>query len=564
MERARRRHRIILAATSALTVAVAVGLGILLTRGNDEAPFIDTEVTTTVPASSTTVGGDSVSGTLTIPSREGPIDLDVATVSNDGLTLITGTVSDPIVSTIPVLRGPVDLDVKGEGFESQPFAGEHFPAARWVAPNTVEFFTFNYDRTGRRVRVDTNTGATIELFQSLYLPDLPTLIAGDGAMAMVDTFAGLSWIVDASGNQVGPVTDAGIIWAVLSPHSEGGFLVLLVDPTLDSPGESTMAHIDGAGRVHAVSLGGDLTTEGLTSAAQYGELLALGYGDGTIAVTDGTDVIQFRLGLGWARRMLWDDTGTALFVQPYSLDLDNPPTIMVCDLTVSTGCVPIGPPAHNLMLVRPQEASDEILARLIPWDSRNTDFAIWPFDTAKAANEGNSDERPWLSDPSTAAIQFARDELGWQDAAIAREDDPSVLLVERNPGGASVYVETFEFGSAAGVGGPDGIWLIRRVWSPSVEFDPALSIRDVDGNARADVHVAFAEYYDGLRAASATVVVGYQNTEWTETVNTGEADFELSFFPEGPGHILILFYDAAGEILGAWGAPLPAGGIVAG
>jgi hypothetical protein len=187
-------------------------------------------------------------------------------------------------------------------------------------------------------------------------------------------------------------------------------------------------------------------------------------------------------------------------------------------------------------------------------------FAVWTVDTPEEAEreavalEG-APEPVFLEDPEETALTFVREVLPWPDAFVEgrREVDPPPVhagaaafeySIRRDPGGPEIAVRVAQV-----IG--DRWWAVLAASTPG--FKGAV---EIDGNSAV---VSF----DRHGAAVVQGRLGYGAGDLIEHIEeaTGEATelrFDLRLFDASfPGHLLLVYRDADGNVIGAWAVPLP-------
>lgn len=180
-------------------------------------------------------------------------------------------------------------------------------------------------------------------------------------------------------------------------------------------------------------------------------------------------------------------------------------------------------------------------------------FAIWPETDVR---DVRSDEPAWSSAPESTALEFAREVLGWDDATV-----PSDVLIDSFAGTRSVPVARAEHdGPATGT-----VITVRQVVADRWRVS-SVGPLDADDDSYASVSVRRTTVYADAGPSHPGTVTREVQFRYSGVLSVGpaEQDFELAAEPTGAGSVLVLFRDAAGEVIGAWGTTLPAGDFAAG
>jgi len=199
----------------------------------------------------------------------------------------------------------------------------------------------------------------------------------------------------------------------------------------------------------------------------------------------------------------------------------------------------------------PSEPGDGIVGRDVP-------YAIWPM-TAPEPILGYLPE--FTGTPEEMALSFAREVLEWSDAVVT-DREPS----EDGSNGAVYLVASAATGDEVEIwtrpGVPQDLNVVYKVDTPGRWDDPdaGASVSSVGSTGRADV----TPVPEGTASSTVRFIYG----EYVYEGPMGE-DIELldrrSWNGEDvAGAVLILFRDASGRVIGAWGTPLHAGDFAAG
>lgn len=193
------------------------------------------------------------------------------------------------------------------------------------------------------------------------------------------------------------------------------------------------------------------------------------------------------------------------------------------------------------------------------------DGAVWPETAGLTAS---MDQPAWRSDARDTALEFARQVLGWEDAVAPVElSEPSEdgrfgadigVVRSDHPGRASVSVAPTLGGRWLGVYAVD-LCCATADEAENPDFGSVqILLEEQTGQALAgpvpDGAVSHGVRFDhGGRIATAEFAI----------VDDGAA-VDLGYSPDTTGSALVLFRDTDGEVLSAWGRPIPAGDFAAG
>ena len=198
-------------------------------------------------------------------------------------------------------------------------------------------------------------------------------------------------------------------------------------------------------------------------------------------------------------------------------------------------------------------------------------FALWPEPRPEDAYlscllvaDGYQEFR---RDPQATALEFARDQMGWSDAAIA------------NGKGFDVKAEGYEgfYVVRKGLAEPPEValltqevapdcWSVSSVNSPVAPDEPT-SLSVTKRGAR--LNVAFDLEVRGLDKSAATIRMPVEDGSVSMTADEFRSKGQqiegvFRSLKNGPGAFLILIEDAAGQVIGAIGQALPSGDFTAG
>ena len=233
------------------------------------------------------------------------------------------------------------------------------------------------------------------------------------------------------------------------------------------------------------------------------------------------------------------------------------------EMSFDAGLLSLTANDHSLVLgpVRSGEplttTSIGISAQRAPGDP----YAVWPMTGPEAelgykpAFTGSQDEM---------AVAFAREVLGWSDAVVS-DKEPSedgrfggVMLVTSASTGGAVDVWV-------GPGDPVDLNVVYHVDTPGRELDPESTASVLVHGSIGNAHVSPVPV--GTASSTVRFTYGEHSAEgpmgrdidlhW----RAGSASAELT---RVPGSVLVLFRNASGQIIGAFGTPLPAGDFAAG
>jgi streptogramin lyase len=182
-------------------------------------------------------------------------------------------------------------------------------------------------------------------------------------------------------------------------------------------------------------------------------------------------------------------------------------------------------------------------------------FAVWPVDTPEeAAREAqaleDAPEPVFLEDPEDTALTFVRELLSWPEAQVVGVTPLShtgpayVFEIVREAGAQPILVEVAQV-----IG--DRWWAVIDAATPTFE-----GVVEVEGT---NAVVTF----DRHGAAVVEARLGYGASDLIEHIEEArggatEMRFDLRPFDTSlPGHLLVLYRDAGGTVIGAWAAPLP-------
>jgi streptogramin lyase len=195
-----------------------------------------------------------------------------------------------------------------------------------------------------------------------------------------------------------------------------------------------------------------------------------------------------------------------------------------------------------------------------PGPTAEEGFAVWPVDTPEEAEReakalADAPQPVFLEDPEETALTFVRELLTWQDATVRTvhplksppEPAPTMLyeIVRQGDGGRIDVTVRQVIG--------DRWWAVVSAATPGFEG----SIEPEPGR----VTVRF----DRHGAAVVEGRLGYgtsRNIEHVEEAPDGTSELTydlrlLGFDSSKPGHLLLLYRGADGNVIGAWAAALP-------
>lgn len=189
---------------------------------------------------------------------------------------------------------------------------------------------------------------------------------------------------------------------------------------------------------------------------------------------------------------------------------------------------------------------------------RDIPYAIWPM-TAPESILGYLPE--FTGTPEEMALSFAREVLEWSDAVVT-DSEPSedgsfgsVYLVSSAATGAEVEVRVR-------AGEPDDLNVVYGVDTVERLRDPesSASVSSVGSTGNAGVTPV------PERTATSTVRFTYGEHHFEGPMGEDIELYERATWngADVAGAVLIVFRDASGNAIGAWGRPLPAGDFAAG
>jgi hypothetical protein len=175
-------------------------------------------------------------------------------------------------------------------------------------------------------------------------------------------------------------------------------------------------------------------------------------------------------------------------------------------------------------------------------------FALWPETTprlaALASRRLASGQDPWRRDPQQTALHFADNVLGWKHATVSESDQTGYVHVSN--GRSDVYLTVVRL-----VGGE---W-----WSVTGVSDPDLG---EGGSAMANArHAELGNPYRGSYAEREMIAC---RADRCASNRSTAVDVVEPWDVSQPGSLLLLYKDATGAVIHAWGFAIGPGEFAAG